>query len=409
MADPRLVVHHVGGRGGGGAFPLPPNLSGDVHWVMYDADADASTSMEVDSATVLPLCVGAGPGRGVFNVMRDPHASSLLLLDPVYAGAYFFNTQYDYVLGTSIEPAARVELAIDGLDAARAGGRLSALPPDVLSLDTQGTEYDILQGAADLLEHDVVCVVTEVEFHPIYAGQKVFGDVSSLLAGLGFHFVRIEPKAEMSFFRTPVGQRGRGIQHCGDAIFLKDIEAVRCRPNAAFGLRKLALAAVTYGLVDYALAALAAARTIASVEPETPPVYWSFLDRFEAAAGAMPHLFPLTFADFHPLPNVPAGAAAPSGGGGPGGRPAAAVPVGLRARLKGVLPVGLRRRLIAVVQGYRQARRRVLQRLTAVFGRATALESVLEQAGFYEVSRVVRQKRIAQRGWCADNSRSAKR
>lgn len=52
--------------------------------------------------------------------------------------------------------------------------------PDVMKVDTQGTELDVPQGAGRLLD-SVLAVELEVEFVPQYVGQALFADVDTFL------------------------------------------------------------------------------------------------------------------------------------------------------------------------------------------------------------------------------------
>jgi FkbM family methyltransferase len=59
---------------------------------------------------------------------------------------------------------------------------------EVIKLDTQGTEYEILQGATRTLTERTVAIVTEVAFCELYKGQKLFSEVELLLREHGFSF-----------------------------------------------------------------------------------------------------------------------------------------------------------------------------------------------------------------------------
>jgi FkbM family methyltransferase len=59
---------------------------------------------------------------------------------------------------------------------------------EFIKLDTQGTEFEILQGSKRTLDERTVAVVTEVAFCEIYKGQKLFSDVEMLLREHGFSF-----------------------------------------------------------------------------------------------------------------------------------------------------------------------------------------------------------------------------
>ncbi|MEA3417404.1 MAG: FkbM family methyltransferase [Thermodesulfobacteriota bacterium] len=61
-------------------------------------------------------------------------------------------------------------------------------PVDFIKIDIQGAELDVFEGGKKVLK-DVLVIVSEVEFVPIYEKQSLFGDVSAFLwdHGLIFH------------------------------------------------------------------------------------------------------------------------------------------------------------------------------------------------------------------------------
>jgi len=59
---------------------------------------------------------------------------------------------------------------------------------EFLKLDTQGTEFEILQGAERTLAERTVAVFCEVEFFQVMEGQKLFSDVELFLREHGFAF-----------------------------------------------------------------------------------------------------------------------------------------------------------------------------------------------------------------------------
>tara|TARA_R100000152_G_C6714563_1_gene141578 strand:+ start:273 stop:899 length:627 start_codon:yes stop_codon:yes gene_type:complete len=67
-----------------------------------------------------------------------------------------------------------------------------------LKIDTQGSEYEILLGMGDYL-NDVQQLICEVEFEPIYKGQKLFKDVKQHVHNYGLEFIK--HKREVSWGR----------------------------------------------------------------------------------------------------------------------------------------------------------------------------------------------------------------
>lgn len=84
---------------------------------------------------------------------------------------------------------------------------------DFIKIDVQGTEYDVLSGAKSTLGK-TVAVLCEVEFMPVYEGQKLFSEVEIFMRGLGFSFY---------------GFHGRGIHHRSRKKIDKRVEQVRER------------------------------------------------------------------------------------------------------------------------------------------------------------------------------------
>ena len=96
--------------------------------------------------------------------------------------------------------------------------------PDVIKIDTQGTEIDVLEGAGRLLD-ETIAVDLEVEFVDQYKGQPLFADIDAFMRSAGFllrglrrTYWRNSMKATHCF--------GGQILH-GDALYVRH-EALDC-------------------------------------------------------------------------------------------------------------------------------------------------------------------------------------
>ena len=58
--------------------------------------------------------------------------------------------------------------------------------PPLIKLDTQGSELEILHGLSDAQLASVMAIGFETEFHEVYTGQPLFGDVHSFMLEQGF-------------------------------------------------------------------------------------------------------------------------------------------------------------------------------------------------------------------------------
>lgn len=308
--NPKISVHHIGGRNGFGAFPDLPSFDADLITVLYDADPACAEQMRQvnrgrsSEVHVLPYCVGQRNEPCSLHINYDPYTSSLLESNPGYASFYSVQGDVDYVWGDSsraMEVPCLDCLALDGIFR---DGAAVAPPPDFLSIDTQGSEYQILCGAEGLLDRDVLALVVEVEFHPIYKDQRLFGDLCRLLDRHGFYFVRFAGFFEMAPHRAPIGLRGAGFQVSSDAVFLKKHSAVTGRADppdeVQLKLLKLAFLSVVFGQVEYAVQCLTLPEVTGRVGPWAScegPTYLEFLEKFAAVIGEPGGTFLRTFSE----------------------------------------------------------------------------------------------------------------
>lgn len=251
MGDTRYAVHHLGGRWGDGPFPRLTAFSSDFVHVLYEADVDGLPGPAQTDAntTIVAACLAGQRGPRTLNLTFNPGGTSLL--DPAdnVRGLYRPTLGIDFDLDRGLDVIGRRQLDADTLDAVIAASNLPA--PDFLSLDTQGTEFEILAAAPRALANACGLIV-EVEFIEMYRGQKRFQEVLDLLDGAGFAFIRFTRMGELSGPRRPLGLRGRGRQIWADALFLRRPDGGG--PISATRLLKLAFTALVFGHIEFALA-----------------------------------------------------------------------------------------------------------------------------------------------------------
>lgn len=103
----------------------------------------------------------------------------------------------------------RLDSALDKVvdDLIAKGHPKDSITVDKIKIDTQGSEFDILQGMGkyiDLVEE----IEVEVEFVELYLGQKLFSDIDSFLTSKGFVLDGWVRKVKFS-----------GIDVFGDAVY----------------------------------------------------------------------------------------------------------------------------------------------------------------------------------------------
>lgn len=309
MTRGKLVVHHIGARGPTQAFPANPAFDASIVNVLYEADPDCIEELEAlnrgRAARVIVLneCVSGTGGERTFCDAHHGYGSSLLEanaeLRSLYIPAHWID--YDYTVHDAISAKSRRQVATRTLDQV-AADRADVPLPDFISLDTQGTELEILRGAPVALDASVA-VVTEVEFVPLYQGQPLFGEICDFLTEHGFVFARFFRLLDGSLYRAPLGLRGNGIPVTTDALFLRHPGSIVASRGAVRdkGLRlaKLAFFAISQGYLEHALWALDEARRYRWDELRIDEPWYRFMLDFLAASNRFPALMPETFAERH--------------------------------------------------------------------------------------------------------------
>lgn len=141
----------------------------------------------------LPICVSNRNGRAVFHLAGDERASSFHPAIREFADRFGM---------PSLHPQRTIEVECVTLDG-YFDGKLAAL--DALDVNVEGHDFQVLQGAARLLETaELKLVKVEFEVAAIWEGQGWFGDIDTLMRGHGYDLVGIDVE-----FARPVSA-----QHC---------------------------------------------------------------------------------------------------------------------------------------------------------------------------------------------------
>lgn len=261
MKDNSFVLHHVGARNGSRAFPIVPALEHELISVMYEASEDGNDQiiemgkrLSSCKTILVNACVGKQSEIRDFKFNKDPYTSSLLSLNPRFRNYYVQQTKYDYVIGDVISPVDRVLLRTDSIDDLI---RFKSLPKcDFLSVDTQGSELEILEGAEMTLA-SCVGVQLEVSFVELYQGQPLFGEIDKFLRLKGFEFIKFKEISEWAPQVCSYELRGDKMQFQADAIYFKSPQSL-----VSTQLYQLLFAALAYGQIEFACSVASEMRSI---------------------------------------------------------------------------------------------------------------------------------------------------
>lgn len=308
---PKICSHHVGGRSGTRNLPVIDAFEADVFSVFYEPDTSSidgihrATEHLPSETRVLPDCLSGDGGPRPFYIFNDRYRSSILPLIPDFAQRYAFDPQFGWDTDPeSTEVVERHTFETVTLDQVIARQAAAVPPPDYLSLDTQGTELEILRGGSKALNDHVLAVVAEVGFAPTYENHPMFSELAGFLLARGFRLASLEvfDAQARTPDRIPIGFRGRGFADSGEALFLRDPRHARDHlADPELGLMKLAAIAFMHGYphLTYSITSELGMATIARLQARTKPApaYLKFLREFEAVIRRLPRVYPLLYSD----------------------------------------------------------------------------------------------------------------
>jgi FkbM family methyltransferase len=297
-----LIHYHVGGRAGSTSLDVPAAFAEDMVVVLFDADENCVALSETlgrkgrANTTSVPYYVGRREEEVLLHLNYDPFTSSSYEINPYFADYYANVGGADYVLGEVAAPLSEVKVASHSLDGLCLGDEATLEPPDVLTLDTQASELDILEGASHLLDENVLAIVSEVQFNEVYRGGPLFGDISAFLLRKGFLFAEFHDISRFAPFRGRIGNCSEGLSLFADAVFLRDPQRIAegWGERADPALRKLAFLALCHQQLEFAQFCLRLCRTPA---PADGPVYLRFLVEFATACATLPGDHPWTYVE----------------------------------------------------------------------------------------------------------------
>lgn len=224
----------------------------------------ASGALGRGQTRTYPVGLSDRAGEADLHVTALANMSSLLKPDAELFGRYRKK-------GADARVVAIAKVAVDRLDAlAEADG----FAPDVLKVDTQGSELLVLMGAEKSLA-SVILAEVEVSFLRRYLGQPLFAEIETWMTDRGFellelHKVKRYRAANSLGIRQPLlghGQRSGRVAY-GDALFLRrqDLILEAARSDGGATILKAMVALIAYGKADHAAALFETGRELLPVE-----------------------------------------------------------------------------------------------------------------------------------------------
>lgn len=237
-----------------GAVPLGDSVE-PFHFLINQFPSSQIIGFEVDTALCERLNASAPKGMSFFpyalgrtEEARDFYETHHPMCCSLYKPNEAYLDLFQNLEVAKLKKTSSVQtISLDSVSKTHSIG-----PVDFIKIDIQGAELEVFQGGENLLQ-DVLLIVCEVEFVPLYENQPLFGDVCSFLQNQGFSFHKFLGLAGRVMKPLQMGNNPNTAQQhmWSDAVFMRDL--LKLENLEPHQLLKLALLLEIYKSPDVAL------------------------------------------------------------------------------------------------------------------------------------------------------------
>ena len=205
----------------GGRYGLHPTwkpFTGELEYYLFEPDPVESKRLEkkyrrrTDEVKVVGRAVAEKDGKLTIHFFRNRAMSSATVRNPVsslFRGERLH--EVDIVESMEVE-AVSIDSFCETIN----------LSLDFLKLDTEGSEFQILQGARKQLQENIFGVRCEVSFDYIFDGMPLFSTVHEFMLNQGFYLLNLDYDGRGDYQNDFVMSSGRyGILTACDAVWMK--------------------------------------------------------------------------------------------------------------------------------------------------------------------------------------------
>ncbi len=255
IVNEKLICFDIGAAG-----VVPENwlkFSDQLRVFAFDARAGSIKAPHKSTSLELRKIETAVGGKTVKSrtlyVTNRPTGSSFYKINPYWAERISESTYYDLVKTKQLSVRTLSDvIQKDKIDL-----------PDFMKLDIQGAEYETLQSLDIIHQKNLMGLLIEVEFLPIYENQPLFNDVHQLMLKMGF--MLYDMRTHRSFasyndenfgwyknftaYQRP-GSKLSALLYSGDALYIRDF--YKRPPKSEKEVRKLTLVLLMHNYFDLA-------------------------------------------------------------------------------------------------------------------------------------------------------------
>lgn len=170
--------------------------------------------------------------KKIINICDNPGVSSVLNPNREYLDLFQNSERFNIKRIMSIRSASVDSLNIENID--------------FIKIDTQGSEFEILQGCENTLDRTLGLEI-EVEFQEMYQNQKLFGNIQEFLSKKKLYF------CDFVYLKRWERHKYSGYGQCvfANALFLRQPEYINKNENDKKKILNYLIICLLYNKFDY--------------------------------------------------------------------------------------------------------------------------------------------------------------
>jgi len=239
---------HIGGRGGSISFKNNIYFEHMVQNSIFDADEDSEEVIRLKNpnAKIYSICLDEKKRLRKFFLNKNRYTSSFL--EPHHNNLNFYQdiNGKNMLLSDACEKEKIIEVQTFSLDELKINKKIDNI--DFISLDTQGSELDILKGAKNCLTQTIIAIQLEVSLIDFYKEGTTFFLADNFLKENNFLLYSFEPLNVNFFGNIPSDFIKKKFPSQAEVLYILDYRSIT---NDA-KLEKLGFFCLLYGYTDIA-------------------------------------------------------------------------------------------------------------------------------------------------------------
>lgn len=184
-----------------GMHPSWRGYKGKMNYLMFEPDTVEAerlrSKLDKNVFEIFETALDSSEGERTFHLLKHRGLSSFLKPD-------LTSECFRRLKPGQAEIEREIQIKTRTIDAVMAERSISV---DFLKVDTEGTEHDVIEGAAAQLEDCILGVRSSCNFQPCFIGQKLFSETHDFLLSKGFVLLNLDYRGygypRLGLFRKP--------------------------------------------------------------------------------------------------------------------------------------------------------------------------------------------------------------